>query len=154
TETSDQWLESQVTTALFFHNNVSRSTEVTASNGTIMLSGSANSQAEKELTTEYAADVEGVKEVKNRMLVLATPKNPRTLGDKIDDTSITAAVKMILLSHRSTSALRTKVDTRDGVVNLTGEAKNDAEISLVSKLVSDANGVSRVNNAMTVKRVN
>jgi len=55
-----------------------------------------------------------------------------------------------LLSHRSTSALRTKVETTDGVVTLQGTAKNAAEKSLVTKLVSDINGVEKVINNMTV----
>ena len=107
--------------------------------------------AQKELTTEYAQDVEGVKEVKNKMTVAKTPAEPdETIGEKIDDASITAQVKMSLLSHRSTSALKTKVETTDGVVTLTGIAKNAAEKSLVTKLVTDINGVTSVKNNMTV----
>ena len=75
--------------------------------------------AQKELTTEYAKDVEGVKEVKNEMTIAKTPAKPdETIGEKIDDASITAQVKSSLLSHRSTSALKTKVETTDGVVTL------------------------------------
>ena len=36
--------------------------------------GVAASSAQKELTTEYAKDIEGVKEVKNDMTVAATPE--------------------------------------------------------------------------------
>jgi osmotically-inducible protein OsmY len=107
--------------------------------------------AQKELTTEYAKDVEGVKDVKNEMTVAKAPaKSDETTGEKIDDASITAQVKMSLLSHRSTSALNTKVETTDGVVTLTGMVKNAAEKSLVTKLVTDINGVSSVHNNMTI----
>jgi hyperosmotically inducible periplasmic protein len=54
------------------------------------------------------------------------------------------------LSHHSTSALKTKVETTDGVVTLSGIAKNAAEKSLVTKLVTDVNGVSSVVNNMTI----
>jgi osmotically-inducible protein OsmY len=54
------------------------------------------------------------------------------------------------MSHRSTSALKTKVETTDGVVTLSGIAKNAAEKSLVTKLVTDINGVSSVINNMTI----
>jgi osmotically-inducible protein OsmY len=54
------------------------------------------------------------------------------------------------MSHRSTSALHTTVSTSDGVVTLSGIAKNDAEKSLVTKLVTDIKGVNRVNNNMTI----
>ena len=63
------------------------------------------------------------------------------MGDKMDDASITAEVKSALFSHHSTSALHTTVTTTDGVVTISGIAKNDAEKSLVTKLASDINGV-------------
>jgi osmotically-inducible protein OsmY len=56
-----------------------------------------------------------------------------------------------LLSHHSTSALKTSVSTTDGVVTLSGIAKNDAEKSLVTKLATDINGVTSVINNMTVE---
>ena len=85
------------------------------------------------------------------MTIAKTPAIPSaTLGDKIDDASITAEVKSSLLSHHSTSALHTTVSTTDGVVTLSGIAKNDAEKSLVTKLATDINGVTSVINNMTI----
>ena len=151
-EHSDGWIGVKVKTALWFHRNVrATKTDVNVADGIVTLSGEASSQAQKELTTEYAKDVEGVKEVKNQMTVAKTPAKPvETTGEKIDDASITAQVKASLLSHRSTSAVKTKVTTTDGVVTVSGEAKNAAEKSLVTKLVTDIDGVSRVVNDMTI----
>ena len=105
--------------------------------GIVTLRGEATSQAQKDLTTEYAKDVEGVKNVKNEMTVSKTSVKPdKTVGEKIDDASITAQVKMTLLSHRSTSALNTKVKTKNGVVTLSGKAKNAAEKELATKFVN------------------
>ena len=73
-----------------------------------------------------------------------------TLGEIIDDASITASVKSALLLQRWTSALHTKVDTNNGVVTLTGQAKNAAEKDLVTKLVGDIKGVKDVKNEMTI----
>jgi osmotically-inducible protein OsmY len=85
------------------------------------------------------------------MTIAKTPAIPsETIGDKIDDASITAQVKSSLMSHHSTSALHTTVSTTDGVVTLSGIAKNDAEKSLVTKLVTDINGVTSVINNMTI----
>jgi osmotically-inducible protein OsmY len=86
------------------------------------------------------------------MTVAATPeKAEQTAGEKMDDASITAQVKMALLTHRSTSSMKTKVETRNGEVTLTGIAKNAAEKSLVTKLVTDIQGVTSVKNQMTVE---
>ena len=72
------------------------------------------------------------------------------IGESIDDASITALVKTTLLYHRSTSALKTTVETKEGVVKLGGKAKNAAEKDLATKLVSDVHGVKQVVNNMTV----
>ena len=154
-EHSDGWISTKVKSTLLFHRNVSaRKTDVFVKDGIVSLRGEASSHAQKELTTEYAKDVEGVKEVRNEMTIARTPgKSDETLGEKIDDASITAQVKSSLMSHRSTSALNTKVETTDGVVTLSGKARNAAEKSLVTKLVADINGVKSVINNMTVEAV-
>ena len=89
--------------------------------------------------------------VQNEIVVsknLETPNEGR--GEKVDDASITAQVKGSLLSHRSTSMLSTKVTTNDGVVTVSGQANNAAEKALVTKLVTDINGVQSVVNNMTI----
>ncbi|MGA2686398.1 MAG: BON domain-containing protein [Verrucomicrobiota bacterium] len=151
-EHSDTWIGWKVKSALLFHRNVSATgTTVYVKDGVVTLQGEASSQAEKELTTEYARDVDNVKEVNNNMTIAQAPATPdATISDKIDDASITAEVKSSLMSHHSTSALRTSVSTADGVVTLGGIAKNDAEKSLVTKLVTDINGVTSVINNMTI----
>jgi hyperosmotically inducible protein len=95
----------------------------------------------------------GVKGVNNEMTVgLDGSERPaETIGEIIDDASITAQVKLALATHRSTSALRTTTETRDGVVTLSGEAANQEEKDLVSKLTRDIKGVKSVKNNMTVK---
>jgi len=73
------------------------------------------------------------------------------VGEWIDDASITALVKATLLYHRSTSALNTKVETIEGVVNLGGTARNASEKDLATKFVQDVHGVKSVNNQMTIE---
>jgi osmotically-inducible protein OsmY len=151
-EHSDAWITTKVKTALLFHRNVSATgTTVYTKDGVVTLQGVASSLAQKELTAEYAKDIDNVKSVNNEMTVTKTSATPdATVGDKIDDASITAQVKSSLLSHSSTSAMHTGVSTTDGVVTLTGVAKNDAEKSLVTKLATDINGVTSVINNMTI----
>jgi hyperosmotically inducible periplasmic protein len=149
----DSWIGTKVKTSLWFHRSVSSKTEVDVNEGVVTLSGNASSQAQKDLTTEYTNDVDGVKGVNNEMTVSQDEpaKVADTIGETIDDASITAQVKLALASHRSTSALRTKAQTREGVVTLSGQAANQAEKDLVSRLTRDINGVKSVNNNMTVK---
>ena len=152
-EKSDTWIGRKVKLVLLFHRNVSASqTIVSVKDGIVTLSGNATSQAQKDLATAYARDVDDVKSVNNEMTVDEAAEMPeRTAGEKIDDASVTAQVKAALATHRSTSTVRTKVETRDGVVTVTGIAKNAAEKSLVEKLASDIHGVTNVKNQMTVQ---
>ena len=154
-EKSDMWIHRKVKFTLMVHRNVyADKTTVEVKNGIVTLKGEAGNLAQKELTTEYAKDIDGVKEVKNEMTVAATPVPvERTAGEKVDDASITAQVKTALWNHHSTSSMKTKVDTRNGEVTLIGIAKNDAEKSLVTKLVEDIHGVTSVKNQMTVEEV-
>lgn len=157
----DAWLITKVKATLVFHKNVNfTNTEVLAQNGTITLRGQANSVAQRDLTTEYAMDVEGVENVVNQMTVsnapLKTGKKTMTnkmdaMAEAIDDASITALVKTTLLYHRSTNGINTTVKTKDGVVTLSGKAKNAAEKDLSTKFASDVHGVKKVINNMNVE---
>jgi osmotically-inducible protein OsmY len=151
-ESSDTWISMKVKAALLYRRNVSGTkTEVYVKDGVVTLKGVAANQAQKDLTTEYAKDIDGVKSVENEIVVSASLETPgETMGEKIDDASITAQVKGSLLTHHSTSVLSTKVTTNDGVVTVSGNARNDAEKALVTKLVGDINGVKSVVNNMTV----
>ena len=148
-DSGDAWIGVKVKTTLLSHRSVNGlGTRVDVRNGAVTLQGEASSAAQKELTTEYAQNVEGVDRVINDMSVRSS-ETP-TLGERIDDASITAQVKMVLLYHRSTSALKTGVRTRDGLVSLSGKAQNASEIELVTKLVEDIHGVRDVQNHMTI----
>lgn len=157
----DAWIVTKVQSTLLLHRNVDTSeTEVDVKDGVVTLRGQASSSAQLDLATEYAKDVEGVKEVKNEMTVSAGKVSPgkqtmgqriAVIGEKVDDASITGLVKMTLLYHRSTSATNTHVKTNDGQVNLSGMAKNAAEKDLVTQLVSDVYGVDVVVNNMNIE---
>jgi osmotically-inducible protein OsmY len=152
-ENSDGWVGLKVKTALLFHRNVNAfMTEVGVKDGVVTLKGEASSQAQKDLAGEYAKDVAGVKDVRNEMTIapVEVAAKGQTLNEKIDDASITAQVKIGLMAHNSTSAIRTSVATSEGVVTINGVAKNDAEKVLVTKLANDIKGVISVINHMTI----
>ena len=66
-ENSDAWVLMKVKTTLLFHRSVSaRTTEVEVKDGIVTLRGDAASQAQKELTTKYSKDDEGVKDKRHK----------------------------------------------------------------------------------------
>jgi hyperosmotically inducible periplasmic protein len=151
-EYSDKWIALKIRSRLLVKGHVSaKSTTVAVQDGVVTLGGTAENLAQKELTGVYAAEIERVKSVENNIVVKDKASLGETIAEKIDDASITTQLKYALLSHKSTRALKTKITTTDGVIGITGEAKSDAEKSLVTKLAQDVRGVKSVSNNMTVK---
>lgn len=151
-EHSDKWMAVKIRSRLLVKANVSAATtKVEVKDGVVTLTGTAENVAQKDLTGIYAKDIDHVKSVNNEIVIKNEPAPKETMGEKMDDASITSQVKFTLLRHKATSALKTKVTTNDGVVTVSGVAANDAERSLVSKLASDVRDVRSVTNNMTVK---
>lgn len=162
-ENPDAWLGFKAKTALLYHRNVSAlATHIDVKDGVVTLTGEAESQAQKDLTGEYVKNIDGVKDVTNNINVVEPRKDDQEKAEadkdhadeadeQIDDATITAQVKITLSYHRATSGLKTGVETKDGVVTLTGKAKNGAEKDLVTEYVSDIRGVKKVVNDMSVE---
>ena len=149
-EHSDKWIGIEIRSRLLVKAHVSAtSTTVDVNDGVVTLSGTANSAAQKDLTEFYAKGIEGVRSVTNNITVLDNPPK-ETVGENIDDASITGQVKFELASHGSTSAMKTKVETQNGVVTIRGVASNEAEKTLVTKLAESIRGVTSVDNRMRI----
>ncbi|MDP3759166.1 MAG: BON domain-containing protein [Ramlibacter sp.] len=70
---------------------------------------------------------------------------------KVDDATITSKVNAALAADKDLSAVKIDVDTKDGVVTLTGPAPTPEAASKATKLAKDVKGVTSVNNKLTVK---
>jgi osmotically-inducible protein OsmY len=57
---------------------------------------------------------------------------------------------MAFLTHHSTSAFKTGVETSNGVVTLSGNAASGAGKDMATKVAGDINGVTSVVNNMTI----
>jgi osmotically-inducible protein OsmY len=152
-KSSDAWIRMRVKTMLMLHSNLDgANTEVDVKDGLVTLHGEVSSQAEKGLTAEYVKDVEGVKDVDNKMTVATAPKTKhRTVGEFIDDSSIKSQIKLALLFHRGTNPFRADISVKRGVVTVSGKAKSAAEKELVSKRIADIHGVKRIDNRMIIE---
>jgi hyperosmotically inducible protein len=150
---SDAWIRMSVKNMLLLHRNLDASnTQIDVKDGQVTLQGEASSQAAKALTTEYVKDVEGVKDVDNKMTVWTTAKAvQKTVGEFVDDASIKAQIKLALLFHRGTNPLRADITVKNGAVIVSGTAKNAAEKELVGKRIEDIPGVRSIDNRMTIE---
>ena len=122
-----RWIAFQVRSLLLAKPHVSATaTTVKVNDGVVTLGGTADSAAQRELTEVYANEIDGVKAVKNEIASPpAMPPRENHVGEDVDDVSITGQLKLALLSHSSTSALKTKVSTETGVVTVSGEADSE-----------------------------
>ena len=80
----------------------------------------------------------------------ATPATT-TIGNEIDDTVITAKVKSALLENPDTKSFDIKVETRKGLVQLSGFVNNQSQADGAITIARKIEGVKSIDNAMTLK---
>jgi osmotically-inducible protein OsmY len=77
----------------------------------------------------------------------------QTMGEGIDDSYITGAVKTQLASDKMVSLTRVEVETNNGVVYLTGQVQTAEQRSHIGSVASQVKGVKRVvNNLQVINR--
>jgi osmotically-inducible protein OsmY len=74
----------------------------------------------------------------------------KTVGETIDDTTITTRVKTAMLNDPAVGGLRIDVDTFKGVVTLSGRVKTQAEKDQAMTLARRTQGVTEVKDALQV----
>lgn len=80
-----------------------------------------------------------------------TPAPPMTLGTQVDDAIVTSIVKSTLLSDERVKSYELQVETRKGIVQLSGFVDNQAQIDQAMALTSAVKGVVSVENGITLK---
>jgi|SRR5215468_6599935 len=74
----------------------------------------------------------------------------KTIGERIDDTTITTRVKTAMLNDPAVGGLSIGVDTYKGVVTLSGRVKSQAERDQALELARKVDGVTEVKDALQV----
>ncbi|HEU5258732.1 MAG TPA: BON domain-containing protein [Vicinamibacterales bacterium] len=74
----------------------------------------------------------------------------KTVGETIDDTTITTRVKTAMLNDPAVGGLRIDVDTYKGVVTLSGRVKSQTEHDQAMALARKVDGVTDVKDALQV----
>jgi len=84
------------------------------------------------------------------MILAVTVACGKTVGEAIDDTTITTRVKTAMLNDPAVGGLRIDVDTFKGVVTLSGRVKSPTERDQAVGLARGIDGVVEVKDAMQV----
>ncbi|HYT56120.1 MAG TPA: BON domain-containing protein [Verrucomicrobiae bacterium] len=74
-----------------------------------------------------------------------------TMGQNIDDTTITTSVKTKLAAEKGITLTRVQVDTNRGVVQLTGVVDSASDRSKAEQIARGVGGVKSVVNNLQVK---
>ncbi|MGS5085560.1 BON domain-containing protein [Hydrogenophaga sp. A37] len=76
---------------------------------------------------------------------------PITVGTQVDDTVITSNIKSKLVADDLVKAFDLQVETRKGVVQLSGFVDNQAQIDQAVSIARSVDGVTDVQNSVTLK---
>jgi len=74
-----------------------------------------------------------------------------TMGENIDDTTITTTVKAKLAAEKGTTLTRVQVDTNRGVVQLSGVVESPAVRTRAEQVTRQVGGVKNVVNNLQVQ---
>src|SRR4026209_214886 len=83
-------------------------------------------------------------------LAVSTVACGKTVGETIDDTTITTRVKTAMLNDPAVGGLRIDVDTFKGVVTLSGRVKSQTERERATMLARGISGVVEVKDSLQV----
>ena len=133
--------------------------EVETHNGVVTVTGNINSQDAHDRILQLARETKGVTNVVDMISVKTAagegnaPEPGRTVGEHLDDAAITAKVKSKLLDDPQVKGLKIDVDTRDGVVFLTGSVRSDNEKETAIQLARGTKGVRDVQANLTISSI-
>lgn len=150
TEIDDTVVTAKVKSALLADADIkSFDLKVETRKGTVQLSGFVDNQSQIERAIAATRAVEGVTSVENG-ITLKT--GSATVGNAVDDGIITAKVKSALLADPSVKSFDIAVVTRKGEVQLSGFVDNQVQIDLAVTLATKVEGVTRIDNELSVKK--
>ena len=121
---------------------------VTTNSGVVTLSGFVASQSEAEQAVAPATKVEGVKSVSDKLHT--KDKSEQSVKGYAGDSATTASVKAKLLADDIVPSRNVKVETTEGVVQLSGSVKDQAQSDRAESVAKTVDGVKSVKNDLKV----
>jgi hyperosmotically inducible protein len=145
-QVDDSVLTSKVKAALVESDSTkAHQIDVETFRGTVQLNGFVDSADARAAAGRVASSVEGVQRVDNNLAVQA--------GEVIDDSVVTAKVKAALIADKNVKAHEVNVETREGVVQLSGFVDSTDAKSTAGEVARRVSGVKDVRNELQVKQL-
>lgn len=141
----DSSITAKVKAALVDHESI-KSTDISVKTDqkVVTLSGFVESQAQAEEAVKVAKGVEGVTSVSDKLHVRDSKST--TVKGYAGDTATTSEVKAKLLADDIVPSRKVKVETTDGVVQLSGTVDSQAQSDRAESIAKAVDGVKSVKN--------
>ena len=141
----DSTITAKVKAALVDHESI-KSTDISVKTDqkVVTLSGFVESQAQAEEAVKVAKGVEGVTSVSDKLHVRDSKDS--SVKGYAGDTAITSEVKAKLLADDIVPSRKVKVETTDGVVQLSGTVDSQAQSDRAESIAKAIDGVKSVKN--------
>lgn len=157
----DAWLDGKLDSALLFNEYLdSFDIDTEVRGGVAYLNGAVESDIDRDLAGEVALSIKGISKVENKLVVDKSKatmahtsegsKDRDSFKQAVSNATLTARVKTELLLNSNTSGMAIDVDSKDGVVTLSGEVKSGEEKELAARIAENADGAKSVMNHLTV----
>ena len=117
--------------------------------GVVTLSGFVTSQDQAEKAVSVVQKIEGVKSVSDKLHVRDSKSS--SVKGYAGDAATTSEIKAKLLADDIVPSRNVKVETTDGVVQLSGHVANQAQSDRAESIAKAIEGVKSVKNDLTVK---
>ena len=161
-ERPDVWLTAKIQSKYFLDDEVKgHEINVTTNNAVVTLEGTVENEAQRRQAVALARTTEGVKDVVDRLTIepardataAATTDRQKTDVDmKRPDEWITMKVQSKYFLDTTVKGRQIDVDTKNGVVTLTGTVASEAEKQQAEQLARDTEGATRVVNQLKVSQ--
>ena len=141
----DSAITAKVKAAMVDHESI-KSTDISVKTDqkVVTLSGFVESQAQAEEAVNVAKGVEGVTSVSDKLHVRDSKSD--SVKGYAGDTSTTSEIKAKLLADDIVPSRKVKVETTDGVVQLSGTVDSQAQIERAESIAKAVDGVKSVKN--------
>lgn len=146
----DSAITAKVKAALVDHDSI-KSTDISVKTDkkVVTLSGFVGSQAQAEQAVTVAKGVEGVASVSDKLHV--RNGSDKSVSGYAGDTATTSEIKAKLLADDIVPSRHVKVETTEGVVQLSGTVESNAQSARAESIAKAVDGVKSVKNDLKVK---
>jgi osmotically-inducible protein OsmY len=160
----DAWIDGRLEGAYIFNDHLSAAAiDTEVRNGVVTLTGTVESDIDRDLAGEIAKGLKGVAGVENRLRVAGESPaahadvdrdvgadERRSFGQWANDATTSAVVKAALIRNDNIRARDIEIDTEDDVVTLRGVVGSEQEKQLAEQLAKNTRDVKQVRNELRV----